>query len=171
MVVCATSAVAVQTQFVDRSAGLGFAISSVQNQSSTDVYFQISAPTSAGWGAVGTGDRMDGSLMFIIYPSDSNGVDVSLRTTNGHNTPTVISGSDILVQPSQVLNGVMSTNVLCYNCTNWTGGKGLDIESTYQPWIWAIGPGQEQDPVSQGAELQKHKKYGEPCPWYAKASD
>jgi hypothetical protein len=30
---------------------------------------QISAPVSYGWAAVGTGDKMDKSLMFIIYPS------------------------------------------------------------------------------------------------------
>jgi hypothetical protein len=30
---------------------------------------QIKAPKSAGWGAVGIGDVMNGALMFIIYPS------------------------------------------------------------------------------------------------------
>ena len=56
-------------QFYDSSANLGFALSTASNGSSTDLLFQISAPQSAGWGAVGIGDKMDGALMFIMYPS------------------------------------------------------------------------------------------------------
>lgn len=56
-------------QFYDISSNLGFALSTTQNATSTDLLFQVSAPKSAGWGAVGIGDKMDGALMFIIYPS------------------------------------------------------------------------------------------------------
>ena len=37
-----------------------------------DLFFQLSVPISAGWGAVGIGGGMSGALMFIIYP-DSKG--------------------------------------------------------------------------------------------------
>lgn len=108
---------------------------------------------------------MDGSLMFIIYPSGSNDVTVSVRTAGGHDTPNVIGESNVLVQSSQISNGVMTANVLCYNCTDWTGGKGLDMQSSTQPWIWATGPGQQHGPNgkrsdNQGAEIEQHKKYG-----------
>ena len=56
-------------QFYDSSAKLGFALSTASNGSSTELFFQLSAPQSAGWVAVGIGDKMDGALMFIIYPS------------------------------------------------------------------------------------------------------
>ena len=56
-------------QFYDTSANLSFALSTASNRSSTDLLFQISAPQSAGWGAVGIGEQMDGALMFIMYPS------------------------------------------------------------------------------------------------------
>jgi hypothetical protein len=56
-------------QFFDKASNVGFALSTARNQASTDLLFQISAPQRSGWGAVGTGDRMDKSLMFIIYPS------------------------------------------------------------------------------------------------------
>lgn len=56
-------------QFYDSSANLGFALSTASNGSSTELLFEISAPQSAGWGAVGIGDKMDGALMFIMYPS------------------------------------------------------------------------------------------------------
>lgn len=104
---------------------------------------------------------MDGSLMFIIYPSTGNGVTVSLRSANGHDTPEVLTGPNILVQSSSVSNGIMTANVLCYNCTDWTGGKGLDIHSSTQPWIWATGNGDQQASNSQDAEIEKHEKYGE----------
>lgn len=56
-------------QFYSQSSKLGFALSSSQNGESTDLFFQMSAPQKAGWGAVGIGDRMDGAYMFIMYPS------------------------------------------------------------------------------------------------------
>ena len=56
-------------QFYDTSSNIGFALSTAQNGTSTDLLFQMSTPQSAGWGAVGIGDRMDGSCMFIMYPS------------------------------------------------------------------------------------------------------
>ena len=66
------SASAGDAQFYDTGSSLGFALSTTQNASSTDLYFQIAAPKSAGWGAVGIGDKMDGALMFIMYPSSEN---------------------------------------------------------------------------------------------------
>ena len=74
---CAVIAVPVlasYAQFFDNASKVGFALSTAQNETSTDLLFQVSAPRQAGWGAVGTGYQMDGSLMFIIYASSqSNG--------------------------------------------------------------------------------------------------
>ena len=67
-----SSASAGDAQFYDTGSNLGFALSTTQNASSTDLYFQIAAPKSAGWGAIGIGDKMDGALMFIMYPSSEN---------------------------------------------------------------------------------------------------
>ena len=107
---------------------------------------------------------MDGSLMFIIYPSTLNGVTVSVRTASGHDTPDILVGPNVLVQSSKVSNGMMTANVLCYNCTDWTGGKGLDVQSSSQPWIWATGPGGNQrQSNNQDAEIEKHEKYGKHC--------
>jgi hypothetical protein len=113
---------------------------------------------------------MDGSLMFIIYPSSTNSVIVSIRTANGHDTPNVIAEPNVFLHSSHITNGLMTANVVCYNCTGWTGGKGLDIQSNEQPWIWATGPGQQQGSsdkrsVIQDAEIEKHKQYGELFRW------
>lgn len=58
-------------QFYELTSQLGFALSTTSNGSSTDLLFQLSVPERAGWGAVGLGDVMDGSLMFIVYPSSN----------------------------------------------------------------------------------------------------
>lgn len=63
------SALASDAQFYDSSSKIGFAVSSAPNSSSTNLLFQLSAPQAAGWGAVGSGTRMDESLMFVIYAS------------------------------------------------------------------------------------------------------
>lgn len=64
-----TFALANNAQFYEKSSNLGLSLSTTTNGSSTDLLFQLSAPTHAGWGAVGIGDRMNHALMFIIYPS------------------------------------------------------------------------------------------------------
>jgi len=64
-----TAASGHDAQFYETSSNIGFALSTIQNGASADLYFQISTPKSAGWGAVGIGDSMDGSLMFMMYPS------------------------------------------------------------------------------------------------------
>lgn len=72
--VIAVPVLASYAQFFDNASKVGFALSTAQNETSTDLLFQVSAPRQAGWGAVGTGHQMDGSLMFTIYPSSrSNG--------------------------------------------------------------------------------------------------
>ncbi|KAI4152427.1 MAG: hypothetical protein LQ340_002910 [Diploschistes diacapsis] len=60
-------------QFYEQSSNLALALSTGSNSSCTDLFFQISAPTSAGWGAVGIGDQMAGAMMFILVPSASTG--------------------------------------------------------------------------------------------------
>lgn len=71
-----TLVLAQNAQFYDKSSNIGFALSTSANGSSGspfDLYFQLSAPKSSGWGAVGTGERMDHSLMFIVYPAQKDG--------------------------------------------------------------------------------------------------
>lgn len=57
-----------QEQWYDSGSEMAFALTSAANGSSTDLYFTLSAPEKAGWGAVGIGGGMGGALMFLIYP-------------------------------------------------------------------------------------------------------
>ena len=61
-----------QAQFYQTSENYGVAIASVPADGRVDLLMQISAPESYGWAAVGTGNKMDNSLMFIIYPSEQD---------------------------------------------------------------------------------------------------
>jgi hypothetical protein len=48
-------------------------VTSTNDDANTVITQQVSAPVRYGWAAVGTGDRMDNSLMFIVYPSQAEG--------------------------------------------------------------------------------------------------
>ena len=80
--VIAVPVLASYAQFFDNASKVGFVLSTTQNETSTDLLFQVSAPRQAGWGAVGTGYQMDGSLMFIIYPSGQSNGELKLLGEN-----------------------------------------------------------------------------------------
>ena len=69
VVALAAQTQAKQAQFYRKSGKYGFAITSAPADGGVDFLMQISAAESYGWAAVGTGNKMDNSLMFIIYPS------------------------------------------------------------------------------------------------------
>lgn len=154
-------ALAGDAQFYDSSSKVGFAVSSAQNASSANLLFQLSAPQAAGWGAVGSGTRMDGALMFVIYASGKDdGVTVSVRTTHGHDTPKAINDIDLVVLSSTIQNSTMTANVACYNCTTWSSGSSIDVTSNKQPWIWAVGPGDPLVSTSRSVNFNQHASYG-----------
>ena len=57
-------------QFYDKGSDYGLALTSTTAGNGTSLFLQLSAPASFQWAAVGSGDKMDGSLMFLIYRSD-----------------------------------------------------------------------------------------------------
>lgn len=83
-----------------------------------------------------------------------------LSLASGHDTPAPTSGVDYIVQSSTIQNSVMSANIICRNCTNWSSGTTVDITSKKQPWIYAAGPSQQLASSSQDAEIEKHSTYG-----------
>ncbi|KAL2003074.1 hypothetical protein VTN02DRAFT_5090 [Thermoascus thermophilus] len=146
------------------------AISSRQNPTTqaTDLFLSIAAKPGdeskvrrgRGWLAIGTGDQMSGSLMFVLY-GDASGrrVTVSARTAKGHAMPTVLdvpaSRMSIDVLNTAVLPGTgtgtgggyyYSAQIACYACDQW---PGLNVSSTEQPWIFAANA----DQVFYGAPL------------------
>ena len=144
--------------FVEPSTGLAVAIQTYQNQSSADLLLSLSVPQSYGWGAVGIGDRMAGSTMFITYPSGSTqNATLSVRSAGGHSTPSPIHNADCQIMSSSVDGSFMRTVFTCY-------GLGGDRRLRHQPeqvaWIWAVGPGAAIESSSDDAGISQHETFG-----------
>ncbi|KAF7157301.1 hypothetical protein CNMCM5623_001424 [Aspergillus felis] len=132
---------------------------------SSDVYFHLSGPTSYSWVAVGTGQEMKNSLMILLY-SDASGknVTVSPRLCTGETEPLYASSLAVQLLPGTgIVNGFMTVNGRCSNCTKWNTGS-LDLQSTSQQWIFALGPHSGANAVlrsdSKTASIERHSKYG-----------
>jgi hypothetical protein len=141
-----------------------------------DVYLTFShtrrQSSAKGWTAVGTGDEMAGSLMFIVYGDPSSGEKpiVSIRGATGHHQPTLLTqaqmgGGDLRVlrsdwmrhkssQPGGTVTAMVSA--VCFSCTLWPGTGALSATATSQPWIWAWNKAQEFDVYTYDAHLQMH---------------
>lgn len=58
-----------EVSFVATDGGLNASIASIANSSTSDLYVRMSFSESYGYGAVGIGTKMAGSLIFVTYPS------------------------------------------------------------------------------------------------------
>lgn len=81
---------------------------------SGDIFFQLSAPSSYEYVALGQGNSMSGSNMFIVYTSGNGNVTVSPRLGTGQREPSFNSDAQVtLLEGSGVSNGKMIANVRC----------------------------------------------------------
>ncbi|MCJ1403414.1 hypothetical protein MMC11_006637 [Xylographa trunciseda] len=127
-----------------------------------------------GWTAVGLGESMEGSLMFILYgdPLSSEPPILSIRGSTGHHQPTLVTQSDMngadlrvvdsaWVQTSSLSLGatnpdyIARVSVICYSCHLWPGTH-ISAEEISQPWIWAWNPNQNFDVYMFDSHLEMH---------------
>lgn len=123
-----------------------------------DIFFQISAPSSYEWAALGQGRGMSGANIFVIYTSsDGKNVTLSPRTASGYNQPSFNSGAQVtLLEGSGVSNGMMTANVKCSNCDSWSGGS-MDFKSSSGNWIYAYQPSNgPKNSNDQSANIRQH---------------
>lgn len=122
---------------------------------------------------------MRGALYFIIYPNaagDGNiinnislmtiktntcyiGVTVSVRTASTAVQPLAIQNAPYQVFDNSINNGIMTANIRYYG-TTWVKGGSVDVTSTKESWIWALGPGTSINSDDVNEDLQLHSKYG-----------
>lgn len=92
-----------------------------------NMYFQLSAPTSYSWVALGMGtSMMSGANMFIMYTDGAGNVTVSSRVGSGHVQPQYSASNAetlTLLSGSGVSNGKMIANFVCKDCKSWNGGQ------------------------------------------------
>ncbi|KAH6633727.1 hypothetical protein C7974DRAFT_375771 [Boeremia exigua] len=162
--VALVSQAAAQVASVCPSTGVCFKLNipeSTTSSGSGDIFFQISAPSTYSWVALGQGRAMSGSNMFVIYTSaDGNNVTLSPRSASGYNMPTLNSAAQVeLLEGSSVSNGVMTANVKCSNCNSWSGGTA-DFTASSGNWIYAyLASGGALNTDDQSASIRQHSQY------------
>ncbi|KAL4971491.1 hypothetical protein BDW66DRAFT_165143 [Aspergillus desertorum] len=115
------------------------------------ILFQIRAPTTLQWVALGQGTQMAGANIFVLYSSSSDNVTISPRLGTGHVPPKYNRDAQLsLLEGSGVQNGVMTANVRCDTC-NYTASS---------PWIFAYKGGTSLDSDSPDADISIHDDFG-----------
>lgn len=70
----------VEVQWCNGVAGMCFAIN-IPSADATDYYISMTAPSNVGWAAIGIGNTMPNSLMFVIAPQSNNNVSLAVKLT------------------------------------------------------------------------------------------
>ncbi|KAH8657675.1 hypothetical protein BX600DRAFT_438866 [Xylariales sp. PMI_506] len=126
---------------------------------SGNIYFQITAPTTYSWVALGTGTHMDASNMFVMYQDGAGNVTLSPRAGTDHTTPSEDTSSDAaqltLLAGSGVSGDTMTANVLCSNCNSWEEGT-LNLAGTSTSWIAAWKSGSSLATTDKDAKISQH---------------
>jgi hypothetical protein len=128
---------------------------------SGDIYFQLQGPDTLQWMALGQGQQMRGSNMFVVYADpSSNNVTLSPRLGTGHRMPQYDGDAKLtLLGGSGISNGTMTANVRCSNCQSWEGGS-MQLTSTGSNWIWAMKKGDALGSSSNSAPIMMHDDAG-----------
>lgn len=113
----AATTVSAQLSTFDAGNGISYAVSvpdATAKSGSGDYFFQLSGPSSYQWIALGVGDTMPGSSIFVMYADGSGNVTVSPRLGVGfvepeHNPQAKLT----LLEGTGIANGTMTANVKC----------------------------------------------------------
>lgn len=129
---------------------------------SGNIYFQIAGPTSQQWIALGTGQQMSGSYMFVMYQDGSGNVTISPRLGTNHRMPVEDTSSSAaqltLLAGSGVEGNMMRANVRCANCQSWDGGS-MDLSGTSN-WIAAWRGGDSLATTDKNSDISVHDSTG-----------
>lgn len=127
---------------------------------SDDVFIYFSSPTYS-WVGFGFGQKMEHSLMFIMYPNDkANNLTLSPRLGARSSEPTFTPAISLEILPGTSMNGsIFTLAARCSNCRVWTNGY-LNVTTHAQPLIYAYGPSSNLHSSSRSASLKRHLYYG-----------
>ncbi|KAL2023248.1 hypothetical protein VTK56DRAFT_3371 [Thermocarpiscus australiensis] len=133
---------------------------------SGNIYFQIEAPTSFQWVALGTGSVMAGSNIFLMYQDGNGNLTLSPRLGPMYSMPeldtsstaarlTLLAGSGVSVD-----GATMTANVACSNCQAWNGGA-MSLTSTSAAWIAAWRKGPSLATTDRAASIDQHDDHAQ----------
>lgn len=131
---------------------------------SNDLYFTFRGPAACSWvafGLGGQGQQMDGALIFVAYLSENGkNITVSPRLGTGHSQPQYTSDVKVTIMNDthyeSGINGGYFVNFHCSNCRSWAGGNSIDITSTTQAMIFAMGPDGSLNSDDMNANIEQH---------------
>ncbi|KAL4923785.1 cytochrome and DOMON domain-containing protein [Aspergillus undulatus] len=124
---------------------------STVSSGSGPIFFQIRAPTTFEWVALGQGTQMAGADIFVLYSAPSDNVTISPRSGTGHVSPQHNSDAQLsLLDGSGIQDGVMTANVRCDTCSY----------SDSSPWIFAYKGGASLDSDNPDADISFHDDFG-----------
>ncbi|KAL5334953.1 hypothetical protein BJX70DRAFT_376413 [Aspergillus crustosus] len=124
---------------------------STASSGSGPIFFQIRAPVTLEWVALGQGTQMAGSDMFVLYSASSRNVTISPRSGIGHSPPKYNSQAQVsLLEGSGIRDGVMTANVRCDTCRF----------SPSSSWIFAYRAGEPLNSDDVEADISFHNEFG-----------
>ncbi|TGO34309.1 hypothetical protein BHYA_0203g00140 [Botrytis hyacinthi] len=125
----------------------------ISSSNSNNVYFQLTAPTSYQWVALGIGSQMSGSTIFVMYADGTGNVTLSPRKGTGQVEPKYDSSISVeLLSGSGIADGKMVANVLCTSCSS----KLSSTTSTSSNWIAAWNSGSALDTTDTSTSIKQH---------------
>lgn len=132
----------------------------VPSDSTDSLFYHFSAPSAQSWAAFGFGSQMKGALIMVTYASeDGNNVTVSPRLGVGHVMPQYTSNVQVdVLNGSGIIGGSFVVNAKCTGCRSWSGGS-VDVTSTSQNMIWALGPSGTLKSNDESATINQHQGY------------
>ncbi|KAL4878231.1 hypothetical protein BJY04DRAFT_221380 [Aspergillus karnatakaensis] len=115
------------------------------------ILFQIRAPATLEWVALGQGTQMAGADMFVLYSASPDNVTISPRTGTGHVPPRYNSQAQVsLLDGSGIQDGMMTANIQCDSCQY----------SPSSSWIFAYKGGAPLNSNDVEADITFHDDFG-----------
>ena len=129
-----------------------------------ELQYYFSAPVDQSWAAFGFGKGMSSALMFVFYwNAKQDNFTISPRISAGYVEPSYNSTIDHTLE--KFGSGISPPNMIirgrCRNCMTWPGGGKIDVDSTAQPMLYAMGPDISLHTDSVDAGLQRHDHFGQ----------
>ncbi|TGJ79066.1 hypothetical protein E0Z10_g9690 [Xylaria hypoxylon] len=151
--------------FVSPKKDFAFALNVPDDSSSSDLFFSLAFTIPPSWVAVGLGaSTMGGNpLVLMAYPSASgHNVTISPRRCYGHSEPVYDSEIDVKALPGTGLfnDTTYVFNGVCSNCRSWSRDGKIDISSTAQEMVYAMGPSADTRSDNPRESVKVHSSYG-----------
>uniref|UniRef100_A0A1D1YGT7 Ferric-chelate reductase 1 n=1 Tax=Anthurium amnicola TaxID=1678845 RepID=A0A1D1YGT7_9ARAE len=120
--------------------------------------FELEAPASIGWVAIGVGPSMIGSYIMMAWPSSNGSAIISQRVVDRYTVPKVTSQQDDLrldVTSSGTRNGKFTARF-----TRAVSVSGSAIESGSQQFVWALQTEERPPADVSTSEIYIHNAKG-----------